>query len=42
VQCVARVLKTLSEEKKVSRSRVRSAIQEAVRSGCGRRELALR
>jgi hypothetical protein len=42
VQCVARTLKTLSEQKRVSRSRVRQLIQNAVRSGCGRRILALR
>jgi hypothetical protein len=42
VQCIARSLKTLSEDRRISRSRVRAAIQEAVRSGCGRRELALR
>jgi hypothetical protein len=41
MQCIARSLKVLSERKKVSRSRVRELIQEAVRSGCGRRELAL-
>jgi hypothetical protein len=42
VQCIARSLKTLSEAGKVSRSRVREIIQEAVRSTCGRKELALR
>jgi hypothetical protein len=42
MQCIARSLKSLSERRKVSRSRVRELIQEAVRSGCGRRELALR
>jgi hypothetical protein len=41
MQCIARSLKVLSERKKISRSRVRELIQEAVRSGCGRRELAL-
>jgi hypothetical protein len=42
VQCIARSLKTLSEAGKVSRSRVREIIQDAVRSTCGRKELALR
>lgn len=42
VQCIAQSLKTLSERGKVSRSRVREMIQEAVRSTCGRKELASR
>jgi hypothetical protein len=41
MQCIARSLKILSQKGKVSRSRVRELIQGAVRSGCGRRELAL-
>ena len=42
VTCIAQSLKTLSENGKVSRSRVRELIQEAVRSACGRKELAAR
>jgi hypothetical protein len=42
VQCIARSLKALSAKKRVSRSRVRQLLQDAVRSGCGRRVLAMR
>ncbi len=41
VQCVARALKALRREGKLSRSEVRQKIQDAVRSGCGSRILAL-
>lgn len=40
VQCIAQSLKNLSEKGRVSRSRVREILQEAVRSTCGRKELA--
>ena len=42
VQCVARSLKKLRRQGKLSRSEIRRIIQDAVRSGCGRRILASR
>jgi hypothetical protein len=42
VQCVARTLKELYRQKKLTRSEVREMMQDAVRSGCGSRVLALR
>jgi hypothetical protein len=42
VQCVARRLKTLRREGKISRHDVVELVQAAVRSGCGRRIIALR
>ena len=41
VQCVARALKRLRQEGLLSRSDIRHMIQDAVRSGCGSRVLAL-
>ena len=41
-QCVARDLKKLRDEGQLSRSEIRRLLQDAVRSGCGRRLLALR
>ena len=42
VQCVARTLKLMHEQRKLSRSEVRQMMKDAARSGCGRRILALR
>lgn len=42
VQCIARGLKTLRSQGKISRHDVTTLVQAAVRSGCGRRALALR
>jgi len=42
VQCIARQLKTLRRDGKISRHDVVELMQAAVRSGCGRRILALR
>jgi hypothetical protein len=42
VQCVARTLKRMHEEHKLSRTEVRQMMKDAARSGCGRRILALR
>ena len=41
VQCVARNLKELRDGGRLSRSNIRRMLQDAVRSGCGRRLLAL-
>jgi hypothetical protein len=41
VQCVGRELKTLRQRKHLSRSELRLMLQDAVRSGCGRKVLAL-
>lgn len=41
VQCVSRVLKSLQRQNKMGRREVLDGIQGAVRSGCGRRVLAL-
>ena len=41
VQCIARALKELRREALLSRSDIRHMIQDAVRSGCGSRVLAL-
>jgi hypothetical protein len=41
VQCVGRELKTLRQRKHIDRSEVRRILQDAVRSGCGRKVLAL-
>lgn len=42
VQCVAQTLKQLHEQRRLSRSEIRQMMKDAVRSGCGRRILALR
>lgn len=42
VQCVAQTLKSMHEEHKLSRSEIREMMKDAVRSGCGRRIVALR
>ena len=42
VQCFARALKQLYRQKKLTRSEVREMMQDAVRSGCGTRVLAMR
>jgi hypothetical protein len=41
VQCVARELKTLRQRHGLDKSEVRLLLQDAVRSGCGRRVIAL-
>ncbi len=41
VQCVAITLKRMRQQRKLSRDAVRQIMQDAVRSGCGRRVLAL-
>lgn len=41
VQCVARTLKQLRVRGQLSRSEIREQLQSAVRSGCGRRVLAM-
>jgi hypothetical protein len=41
VQCIARTLKLLYDEHKLSRSEVRQMLKDAAHSGCGRRILAL-
>ena len=40
VQCVARQLKTLRQERNLDKSEIRVLLQDAVRSGCGRRVVA--
>jgi hypothetical protein len=40
VQCVARQLKTLRQARNLGKSEVRLLLQDAVRSGCGRRVIA--
>lgn len=42
LQCISRALKTLQREGKITRREMREGVQRAVRSGCGRRILALR
>jgi hypothetical protein len=42
VQCVARTLKSLRRREHLERSEIRQRLQDAVRSGCGRRVLAMR
>jgi hypothetical protein len=41
VQCVARQLKQLRQQSRLDRAEIRLLLQDAVRSGCGRRILAL-
>jgi hypothetical protein len=42
VQCVARALKTLRRAGQLGKAEIRLRLQDAVRSGCGRRVLAMR
>lgn len=41
VQCVARTLKTLRQSGQLDKDEIRRRLQDAVRSGCGRRVLAM-
>lgn len=42
VQCVARALKAMRQQGHLGRSEIRALLHDAVRSGCGRRVVALR
>lgn len=42
VQCVARQLKTMRQQGEIGASEIRGLLHDAVRSGCGRRVVALR